>query len=302
VSTTSFRLAQFGTGSTGLVGTVGYALVNPDNTVNTARTTSGITERPSGSGTYAATVTLPNNFQGELRWDTGGGSPKYASEVVNQPSLPAVLALVQFGSSRTGLVGTVGYTLVNPDNSVAVARTTAGITERPAGSGTYAALVTPPTAFVGEIRWDTGGTPKYASDTFSATILGAPMLTLDVPIGATPFVSPIGVPFNADVAINFRLFPPQNVTGWNVKLEFFAAPAPAVPITPLITAKTNGSGITITDAANGVFQAVLTATDTGPVSAGLGPGSFTWSFARTDSGSQDLLGSGPFAVILPRPL
>lgn len=77
------RGVQFGPGQTGLVGTVGYALFNSDGTPNGARTTAGITERPAGSGTYAALVTFPSGFLGELRWDTGGGSPKYASEFVS---------------------------------------------------------------------------------------------------------------------------------------------------------------------------------------------------------------------------
>ncbi len=76
-------IVQFGASKTGLTGTVGFALYNADNTLNTARTTAGITERGSGTGQYAATVTVPSAFQGEIRWDTGGASPIYASEEIN---------------------------------------------------------------------------------------------------------------------------------------------------------------------------------------------------------------------------
>ncbi len=85
-------MAQFGVGQTGLVNTVGYALINANNVVNTNRTTSGITERPAGSGTYAATVTFPDGFiVGEIRWDTGGGTPKYASEPIDVDDAALVL-------------------------------------------------------------------------------------------------------------------------------------------------------------------------------------------------------------------
>jgi hypothetical protein len=41
------------------------------------------------------------------------------------------------GSSNTGLTGTIGFTLYNAEGTLYAARTTAGITEAPAGSGSY---------------------------------------------------------------------------------------------------------------------------------------------------------------------
>lgn len=77
------KSVQMGPGQSGLVGTLGFTLLNADGTVNTARTTAGVIELAAGSGLYAATVTFPSGFVGDLVWDTGGASPKYASESIN---------------------------------------------------------------------------------------------------------------------------------------------------------------------------------------------------------------------------
>lgn len=77
-----YRQANFGPAYTGLA-TVGYQLVNADGTIALARTTSGVAERGAGTGSYGALVTHPAAFTGEIRWDTGGASPVYASEDVN---------------------------------------------------------------------------------------------------------------------------------------------------------------------------------------------------------------------------
>ena len=65
-----------------------------------------------------------------------------------------MLILVNF-TGRTNL-STVGYALYNPDGTLHTARATDGVTERPAGSGTYGADATIPYGFTGELRWDTG--------------------------------------------------------------------------------------------------------------------------------------------------
>jgi hypothetical protein len=77
-----FKTAAFGSAHASLA-TVGYALYNADGSLNTARTTGGVAERPAGSGTYAAVVTFPASFQGELRWDSGETTPVFASEEIN---------------------------------------------------------------------------------------------------------------------------------------------------------------------------------------------------------------------------
>ncbi len=83
-TTTWSSPANFGTSNTGLTGTVGFAVVNPDGSVFTARTTSGVTEYPSGSGIYwPGTLTFVIGFRGGIIWDTGGTTPKYAVDALN---------------------------------------------------------------------------------------------------------------------------------------------------------------------------------------------------------------------------
>lgn len=78
-----YKQVAFGASKTGL-STVGYLLYYADGSaVPMSRVTAGITERGTGTGNYGVVVTFPKNFVGEIRWDTGGGSPIYASEEIN---------------------------------------------------------------------------------------------------------------------------------------------------------------------------------------------------------------------------
>jgi len=72
------KTCSMGSSKTGLVGTIGVALLNPDGTVHTARTTAGIYE--IGGGCYGKEITFDDNWKGSILWDTGGGSPVYATE------------------------------------------------------------------------------------------------------------------------------------------------------------------------------------------------------------------------------
>lgn len=69
------------TGSTG----VGYALLDVSGSVVSPRTTTGVYQLTSGSGLYAAYVSFPDHFRGQLLWDTGAAfaSPFYATEQFN---------------------------------------------------------------------------------------------------------------------------------------------------------------------------------------------------------------------------
>jgi hypothetical protein len=80
---TEFIMVAFGSSFTGLVGTIGYALYNSDGTLAVALTTAGITERGAGSGQYAAMVSIPDGFVGEIRWSSGGVTPTYVSAAIN---------------------------------------------------------------------------------------------------------------------------------------------------------------------------------------------------------------------------
>lgn len=72
------KTCSMGGSQTGLVGTIGVALLNPDGTVHTARATANIYE--IGGGCYGKNISFPDNWKGIIKWDTGGGSPVYAVE------------------------------------------------------------------------------------------------------------------------------------------------------------------------------------------------------------------------------
>ena len=74
------------------------------------------------------------------------------------------------------------------------------------------------------------------------------------------------------------------ITGWTIRFSLALSAADAD--LALIT-KTVGSGITITSAALGEFEVVLSATDTN-----LAPGKYTYSITRTNAGSVSVLTKG----------
>ena len=87
MSVTQLRNCNFGstyanaTGSTG----VGYTIFDDDGIVTTPRTVVGVYQLMSGCGIYAAKVTFPNSFHGQIMWDTGTAflTASYAAEQYN---------------------------------------------------------------------------------------------------------------------------------------------------------------------------------------------------------------------------
>jgi len=67
------------TGSTG----VGYQLLDETGTVQSSRTTTGVYQ--TAPGIYAAYITFPDNFRGQVLWDTGTAflTASYATEQYN---------------------------------------------------------------------------------------------------------------------------------------------------------------------------------------------------------------------------
>jgi hypothetical protein len=84
---TRYMQVSFGAGRTGLA-TVGYGLYDPAGLAVGVRTTTDVIER-GPTGTYGAVVSLPDGFAGEIRWDSGEVTPRYASEDIN-PIPPTV--------------------------------------------------------------------------------------------------------------------------------------------------------------------------------------------------------------------
>lgn len=69
---------------------------------------------------------------------------------------------VAFGGSKTGLVGTIGVTLLNSDGSVHIARTTIGIYE--IGGGCYGKEIEFEDNWSGSLKWDIGGAPPIVTE------------------------------------------------------------------------------------------------------------------------------------------
>lgn len=91
------------TGSTG----VGYAIIDTQGITVTPRTIAGVYQLLSGSGLYAAYVTFPDTFRGQLLWDTGVAfsSVTYAVEEYNfESNNPRVDDTWQMVNSMTGSV------------------------------------------------------------------------------------------------------------------------------------------------------------------------------------------------------
>lgn len=79
-------------------------------------------------------------------------------------------------NTPTGLVGTLGVRIIRNSDDVEVsARTTAGITESPAGSGRYkAALQAPEVKGTYTVLWDTGTVSPSTTATDDLTVTSAP--------------------------------------------------------------------------------------------------------------------------------
>jgi hypothetical protein len=76
------KSANFGSGK-GSLSTVGYRLLDTNGTLSGSRVTSGIGEIIGGSGIYSASIYFTSTFSGSILWDTGEGSPSYATEDYN---------------------------------------------------------------------------------------------------------------------------------------------------------------------------------------------------------------------------
>lgn len=63
----------------------------------------------------------------------------------------------------TGLTGSVGFAFYNADGTLNTARTTDGVYEAPAGSGTYWVDATIPTGLNGFVAWDVTGHPEVSA-------------------------------------------------------------------------------------------------------------------------------------------
>ncbi len=125
--------------------------------------------------------------------------------------------LVDFGTSQSGLA-TVGYTQMQADGSVIVARTTAGVVAF--GNGVYGVTVTL-NALTTAIQWDTGtATPLYAVDTVEAPTA----LDIAAAVLAAAQVTPI--------ESNVKQVNDRTIIGTGVPPTFPTMPTPSDPGDP----------------------------------------------------------------------
>ena len=79
------KTCSFGGSKTGLVGTIGVTLLDPDGTIHTARSIADIYE--IGGGCYGKDITFDDSWLGTIDWDDGGGVPVHAVEGYSYPAV-----------------------------------------------------------------------------------------------------------------------------------------------------------------------------------------------------------------------
>lgn len=92
------------TGSTG----VGYQLLDTAGTVVSSRTTAGVYQ--TAPGIYAAYVSFPDDFRGQVLWDTGTAflTASYATEQYNyEENNPKVDSVYNVVTSMTGTLNSI---------------------------------------------------------------------------------------------------------------------------------------------------------------------------------------------------
>ena len=92
------------TGSSG----VGYQLLDTTGGVISSRTTSGVYQ--TAPGIYAAYVAFPDNFRGQILWDTGTAflTASYATEQYNyEENNPKVDSIYNVVTSMTGTLNSI---------------------------------------------------------------------------------------------------------------------------------------------------------------------------------------------------
>lgn len=212
---------------------------------------------------------------------------------------------VNFGPGKADLA-TVGYTLrLSADNSVLVARTTAGVVQVQSGTGIYAA----PVPFISGVRqrlvWDTGeatpvylveainpGDDEYTDAAISSRVSAAQWAAAAIPTGSWPglgqVLSPVGR--GTHVVITFSAGTPTNVTGW--AFGFYVRHEYGNPVLALGKDTVALGGLVVTDALNGVLQVTLNRSDTLQ-----DPWNWFFSLERIDAGSEALLASGTLPIV-----
>lgn len=110
--------SSFGPSNAG-VATVGITILNADGTVSVARTTTGVVDL--GGGAYGKAVTFADGFRGFAKWDTGTGSPLYATAPIEP--VPTSVASAVWDKARNAhtTAGSFGEALQTATGTITTA-------------------------------------------------------------------------------------------------------------------------------------------------------------------------------------
>lgn len=99
--------------TTGLTGTIGVQIIDIDSmTILLPRTTTGITEIVAGSGVYVWSGTVADAIHYLAIWDTGGNTPSYGVDPINE-FIPTAIP----GAVPVATVGTLTWTIKRNDTA-----------------------------------------------------------------------------------------------------------------------------------------------------------------------------------------
>lgn len=124
------KVCAMGGSQVGLVGTIGITLLNSDGSTKTARATANIYE--IGGGCYGKDITFDDDWNGSIKWDTGGGSPVYAVEEYDYTNISNLAPANEYDATLSGIQND----LDNPDqykaniSTLALEATASGIKDK----------------------------------------------------------------------------------------------------------------------------------------------------------------------------
>jgi hypothetical protein len=130
MSLSQVRNVNFGKLRANLTGSggVGYALLDQAGSTLQPRTTTGVYQLTSGSGIYGSNISFPDNWRGQILWDSGvdsltiSGGLKYATEQYNyEENNPKVDSIYDIEHGRWKIIGNQ-MVFYKEDNVTEVAR------------------------------------------------------------------------------------------------------------------------------------------------------------------------------------
>lgn len=174
----------------GLVGTVGYVVIDPAGNTLVARTTAGITEAPGLPGLYLATVAIDPAWSGLIVWDDGSGANPvtipFEATSASSVTGPDPTNVLLFINDEGGVLTDLDFppVLRDTDNTYGVKRTDTGNVIVASGAASMTRLSTgvysydPGLAYVDvpltyAVEYTSGGVTLHADGLFRAAMSAA---------------------------------------------------------------------------------------------------------------------------------